>query len=115
MIGRKACASWSWPVAWTANIRSLPYRVPVGRLTFACDTARRERVRVDLHAHRVFLLSEHLHLRHAVDGGDALGEIGLGVFVDRRERQRAGGRSEEHTSELQSRFGISYAVFCLKK
>src|ERR1043166_810769 len=27
----------------------------------------------------------------------------------------AGYRSEEHTSELQSRFGISYAVFCLKK
>src|ERR1043166_1087009 len=26
-----------------------------------------------------------------------------------------GLRSEEHTSELQSRFGISYAVFCLKK
>src|ERR1043166_5109907 len=26
-----------------------------------------------------------------------------------------GHRSEEHTSELQSRFGISYAVFCLKK
>src|ERR1044071_10042397 len=24
-------------------------------------------------------------------------------------------RSEEHTSELQSRVGISYAVFCLKK
>src|ERR1043166_3444095 len=24
-------------------------------------------------------------------------------------------RSEEHTSDLQSRFGISYAVFCLKK
>src|ERR1043166_4375151 len=28
--------------------------------------------------------------------------------------ERAVG-SEEHTSELQSRFGISYAVFCLKK
>src|ERR1043166_4999708 len=27
----------------------------------------------------------------------------------------AQARSEEHTSELQSRFGISYAVFCLKK
>src|ERR1043166_10006491 len=26
-----------------------------------------------------------------------------------------GKRSEEHTSELKSRFGISYAVFCLKK
>src|ERR1043166_9710471 len=28
---------------------------------------------------------------------------------------RVGVRSEEHTSELQSRFGISYAVLCLKK
>src|SRR3546814_8754107 len=34
----------------------------------------------------------------------------------RRQRQRAGaGRSEEHTSELQSLMRISYAVFCLKK
>jgi len=24
-------------------------------------------------------------------------------------------KSEEHTSELQSRFGMSYAVFCLKQ
>src|SRR3546814_9013228 len=29
--------------------------------------------------------------------------------------QLAGGRSEEHTSELQSLMRISYAVFCLKK
>src|SRR3546814_9504641 len=28
---------------------------------------------------------------------------------------QAGGRSEEHTSELQSLMRISYAVFCLKK
>src|SRR3546814_7045836 len=28
---------------------------------------------------------------------------------------RQGGRSEEHTSELQSLMRISYAVFCLKK
>src|SRR3546814_1777607 len=28
---------------------------------------------------------------------------------------RDGGRSEEHSSELQSRMRISYAVFCLKK
>src|SRR3546814_4453240 len=31
-----------------------------------------------------------------------------GYFID-------GGRSEEHTSELQSLMRISYAVFCLKK
>src|ERR1043166_9809441 len=34
--------------------------------------------------------------------------------LDRPLRGEA-DRSEEHTSELQSRFGISYAVFCLKK
>ena len=28
---------------------------------------------------------------------------------------RPHARSEEHTSELQSRIDISYAVFCLKK
>src|SRR3546814_5933191 len=32
-----------------------------------------------------------------------------------RRRDRAGIRSEEHTSELQSLMSISYAVFCLKK
>src|SRR3546814_4535395 len=31
------------------------------------------------------------------------------------ERQSPEGRSEEHTSELQSLMRISYAVFCLKK
>src|SRR3546814_8481790 len=30
-------------------------------------------------------------------------------------RRDSGGRSEEHTSELQSLMRISYAVFCLKK
>src|SRR3546814_1594701 len=30
-------------------------------------------------------------------------------------RSRCEGRSEEHTSELQSLMRISYAVFCLKK
>src|SRR3546814_10739811 len=34
---------------------------------------------------------------------------------DARERARLRGRSEEHTSELQSLMRISYAVFCLKK
>src|SRR3546814_1473777 len=33
----------------------------------------------------------------------------------RRLRELVAGRSEEHTSELQSLMRISYAVFCLKK
>src|SRR3546814_9157103 len=32
-----------------------------------------------------------------------------------RRKRHTGGRSEEHTSELQSLMRISYAVFCLKK
>src|SRR3546814_2852741 len=34
---------------------------------------------------------------------------------ERRVESICGGRSEEHTSELQSLMRISYAVFCLKK
>src|SRR3546814_6438526 len=32
-----------------------------------------------------------------------------------QQMRHDGGRSEEHTSELQSLMRISYAVFCLKK
>src|SRR3546814_1349522 len=49
-------------------------------------------------------------LRAAVGGGHA-GVPGAGTD---RGRAPAGGRSEEHTSELQSLMRISYAVFCLK-
>src|SRR3546814_1624904 len=36
-------------------------------------------------------------------------------FVGTPTFQAVSGRSEEHTSELQSLMRISYAVFCLKK
>src|SRR3546814_10492513 len=38
-----------------------------------------------------------------------------GARLSWHARLRARGRSEEHTSELQSLMRISYAVFCLKK
>src|ERR1044071_10229110 len=44
--------------------------------------------------------------------------VGRGVRRARRGRRFVGPlleRSEEHTSELQSRVDMSYAVFCLKK
>src|SRR3546814_4929950 len=47
-------------------------------------------------------------LEHAID---ELPEAFRLVFVMREIE----GRSEEHTSELQSLMRISYAVFCLKK
>src|SRR3546814_5284326 len=39
----------------------------------------------------------------------------LGMFSDTGEYDGQPGRSEEHTSELQSLMSISYAVFGLKK
>src|SRR3546814_8483014 len=47
---------------------------------------------------------------HAQRFGHRLGH----ALVDAREN-RVRGRSEEHTSELQSLMRISYAVVCLKK
>src|SRR3546814_3275826 len=46
------------------------------------------------------------------------GALGLDPSLRNRMKtptKRASGRSEEHTSELQSLMRISYAVFCLKK
>src|SRR3546814_2947355 len=37
------------------------------------------------------------------------------LAAERHNRLHPDGRSEEHTSELQSLMRISYAVFCLKK
>ena len=56
--------------------------------------ARGERARVELDAHRVLLRAEHLHLGHAADRRDALGEEGLRVLVDRVERQRGRGQRQ---------------------
>src|SRR3546814_2342895 len=64
--------------------------------------------------------------RAAEEGGAGFGVVGPdfgrgGPFagdrrdVERLQRAEPGGRSEEHTSELQSLMRISYAVFCLKK
>src|SRR3546814_4130948 len=63
-------------------------------------------------------------LRHGAGAGNAepgrRGESGAArllapVLVDVAADPDRSGRSEEHTSELQSLMRISYAVFCLKK
>src|SRR3546814_9511564 len=53
-------------------------------------------------------VERHLALQHA-DGTPLRKRHALG------HEQKEVGRSEEHTSELQSLMRISYAVFCLKK
>src|SRR3546814_8611219 len=47
--------------------------------------------------------------------GKAVEIPGRGDQGQAERRRKYGGRSEEHTSELQSLMRISYAVFCLKK
>src|SRR3546814_8250462 len=51
-----------------------------------------------------------LWIKHQEDAG--LDTIGDG---EQSRQHFVHGRSEEHTSELQSLMRISYAVFCLKK
>ena len=75
-----------------------PSSVPVGRLALLrrdapaaprrCRCRARPARRVDLHAHRVLLRAEDLHLRHAVDRRDALRQQRLGVLVHLGQRQR---------------------------
>src|SRR3546814_5568837 len=48
--------------------------------------------------------------RFGLSGRNGAAVCGCGL-----NRGRGGGRSEEHTSELQSLMRSSYAVFCLKK
>src|SRR3546814_7565457 len=63
---------------------------------------------------------DHRRFRPAVEGVDAQHGIPLpcqpvGHLAEGGAQTANVGRSEEHTSELQSLMRISYAVFCLKK
>src|SRR3546814_3114318 len=51
----------------------------------------------------------------AITMRDVYDAIGRPHLMAMGNRTDAPGRSEEHTSELQSLMRISYAVFCLKK
>src|SRR3546814_15179221 len=55
--------------------------------------------------------------REAMEAGRLVSDdVMIGIVQERLERADARkGRSEEHTSELQSLMRSSYAVFCLKK
>src|SRR3546814_8153695 len=64
-------------------------------------------------------LRKRLHERRAVDRVDRVEErhrlLGLVRLQLADQVQHDAGRSEEHTSELQSLMHIPYAAFCLKK
>src|SRR3546814_3173183 len=52
---------------------------------------------------------------HVFERRNSIPMAELAAALARRPPERVEGKSEEHTSELQSLMRISYAVFCLKK
>src|SRR3546814_6583229 len=72
-------------------------------------------------AHRHTSLVQREQQRVEADRLEAVGRKAPGIEVEHAVATEVGdpvgllGRSEEHTSELQSLMRISYAVFCLKK
>src|SRR3546814_4181609 len=59
--------------------------------------------------------AEHAHTARLRYGDDNVAAVREGEEGKFDAEHGADGRSEEHTSELQSLMRISYAVFCLKK
>src|SRR3546814_10722543 len=68
-----------------------------------------------LQSHRRFRRGRQCARSHCAKGrSEGLVDPNFGP-VSPEPQYRKAGRSEEHTSELQSLMRISYAVFCLKK
>src|SRR3546814_1262086 len=86
---------------YTTLFRSLPRHLE--------DGARRPAPRLPRHQRPARRLGRHVAGRRSRRQGERQGG------EDALPHQGAAGRSEEHTSELQSLMRISYAVFCLKK
>src|SRR3546814_5659825 len=95
-----------------AGDQRLAQRLGLGRVVRARDAAGGDGAVQRLDARLV-------EQRQRLAGGGADEDVEQlaihGVTVWRGSRDLSGGRSEEHTSELQSLMRISYAVFCLKK
>src|SRR3546814_3680586 len=76
----------------------------------------------DIRACAQALRAKHINVLRAAVAQPACPPSDPGAGQDQRndenqayDQAQDGGRSEEHTSELQSLMRISYAVFCLKK
>src|SRR3546814_3970033 len=89
--------------------------VPAGEATASLRRAHHAIGEVSAMAaelHDRFVLSRILCRKEAVSSSAI---AGTNSTLDELLSAEEGGRSEEHTSELQSLMRISYAVFCLKK
>src|SRR3546814_4477471 len=87
-----------------------------GRLTIAVDDFEIDRAYARQHAS---VRPGHYVLISVTDTGTGMSpevrDRAFEPFYTTKDVGAGSGRSEEHTSELQSLMRISYAVFCLKK
>src|SRR3546814_7636430 len=109
---------------WSSDVCSSDLQVVGLDLTEVyCQTARQLSQRVRLDEQTRFLCADALQLPFAEASFDlvwtqhAAMNIAdkAGLYREVARVLKPGGRSEEHTSELQPLMRISYAVFCLKK
>src|SRR3546814_2026417 len=104
---------WSRPCCWALRTSSTA-REPRGDRLYprAALAAEGDRARHRRRLHRPI----HLAMARGDDRHRQGGRAHVSTRGGSRCAQAYGqGRSEEHTSELQSLMRISYAVFCLKK
>src|SRR3546814_1729716 len=87
--------------ALLGNVRRYGHLLPVCEW-FICRTVQHHFAQRSAYACPAIL-----ELTEGTSGEGDIPSVGRPLLVD--------GRSEEHTSELQSLMRISYAVFCLKK
>src|SRR3546814_9544629 len=94
-----------WSLLWAVALPAIPWLIRLRALNTVRKNAAGPRAGQTSAIDTRFL---HMILDH--DSGEMEGEVREGAFAGRRLSQLALGRSEEHTSELQSLMRISYAV-----
>src|SRR3546814_3569525 len=102
---------------WSSDVCSSDLETEGRARQCPVDARRRAHIRTRTAAAAI---SARTVRRDAAAGDDRDGAALQALAADRRRaddgaRRDGPGRSEEHTSELQSLMRISYAVFCLKK
>src|SRR3546814_2116870 len=120
MIGSKAASNDCRPWAWSKDIYSCWWPIPSLRMT---TTANMWRSSISFRPEKPIERKDDVMKKK--DADTVRFQLDPGNLPPLTEAQKAeldalqampdSGRSEEHTSELQTLMRISYAVFCLKK
>src|SRR3546814_4607319 len=97
------------------KVETVRYYERIGLLPRPARTAANYRDYGEAELGRLSFIRRARDLGFSLDQVRALLKLSDDRSQDCASVDRIAGRSEEHTSELQSLMRISYAVFCLKK